>query len=310
MDAQRLAKVGSWERHIDADIIYWSDEISRILGVPNPPSNFPDFLKCVHPKDRERIVEADRKVRSTTAPVETEYRITRPDREVRHVRSIVEAIRNDQGAPVRLAGATQDITERVKARELLRESEEHLKKAERLAQVSHWHLDLRDNRVSGSEEMFRIFGKPEDYIPTYDGFLQDLMPQDRERLERLIRDSLARKIGHSLEYQIAHPNGDLRTIFCMWEVSLDEDGSPVRVFGTCQDITNSRRAQEEALARQKLESLGVLAGGIAHDFNNPLGGILAESELAERDVAAGLAPVKKSKGSSWSQSVAPRLCVS
>ena len=163
MDAQRLAKVGSWERHIDADIIYWSDEISRILGVPNPPSNFPDFLKCVHPKDRERIVEADRTVRSSTAPVETEYRITRPDGEVRHVRSIVEAIRNDQGAPVRLAGATQDITERVKARELLRESEEHLKKAERLAQVGHWHWDLRANRVSGSEEMFRIFGKPANY---------------------------------------------------------------------------------------------------------------------------------------------------
>jgi nitrogen-specific signal transduction histidine kinase/CheY-like chemotaxis protein len=76
----------------------------------------------------------------------------------------------------------------------------------------------------------------------------------------------------------------------MWEVSLDEDESPVRVFGTCQDITDSRRAQEEVLARQKLEGLGVLAAGIAHDFNNLLGGILAESELAETDLAAGLAP--------------------
>jgi PAS domain S-box-containing protein len=292
-EAQRLAKVGSWERHIDADIIYWSDEISRILGVPSLPSNFPDFLKCVHPRDREKIVEADGKVRSTMAPVETEYRIIRPDGEVRHVRSIVEAIRNDKGVPVRLAGATQDITERVKARELLRESEEHLKKAERLAQVGHWHLDLRDNRVSGSEEMFRIFGKPNNYIPSYEGFLQDLMPQDRERLERLIRDSLARKTGHSLEYQIAHPNGDLRTISCIWEVSLDEDGSPARVFGTCQDITDSRRMQEESLARQKLESLGVLAGGIAHDFNNLLGGILAEAELVEDDLPAGSSVVEE-----------------
>ena len=202
----------------------------------------------------------------------------------------VEAIRNDQGAPVRLAGATQDITERVKARELLRESEEHLKKAEQLAQVGHWHWDLRANRVSGSEEMFRIFGKPNNYIPSYEGFLQDLVPQDRERVERLIRASLARKIGHSLDYQIAHPNGDLKTISCIWEVLLDEEGLPMRVFGTCQDITDSRRAQEESFARQKLESLGVLAGGIAHDFINLLGGILVEAELAETDLAAGLAP--------------------
>jgi two-component system, cell cycle sensor histidine kinase and response regulator CckA len=292
-EAQRLAKVGSWERHIDADIIYWSDEISRILGVPSLPSNFPDFLKYVYPKDREKIVEVDRKVRSTTVPVETEYRIIRPDGEVRHVRSIVEAIRNDEGAPVRLAGATQDITERVKARELLRESEEHLKKAERLAQVGHWHWDLRANRVSGSEEMFRIFGKPNNYIPSYEGFLQDLMPQDRERLGRLIRDSLARKTGDSMEYKIAHPNGDLRTISCIWEVLLDEEGSPVRVFGTCQDITDSRRTQEAAVARHKLESLGVLAGGIAHDFNNLLGGILAEAELVEDDLPAGSSVVEE-----------------
>ena len=287
-DAQRLAKVGSWERHIDADSIYWSDENSRIFGLPNDAQpNFPSFLKCVHPKDREKILEADRQVRLTHGPLEVEYRIIRPDGEARFVRSIVEVIRNDQGAPVRLAGATQDITEQVEARELLRESEQHLKNAERLAQVGHWHWDLRANRVSGSEEMFRIFGKPKNYIPSYEEFLQDLMPQDRERVERLIRDSLARKIGHSIEYQIAHPNGDLRTISCIWEVLLDEEGSPVRVFGTCQDITDSRREQQESFARQKLESLGVLAGGIAHDFNNLLGGILAEAELVEEDLPAG-----------------------
>jgi PAS domain S-box-containing protein len=296
MEAQRLAKVGNWERRLDADSIYWSDEISRIFGATNPPSNFPEFLKCVHPKDREKILEADRTVRSTTAPVETEYRIIRPDGEVRHVRSIVEAIRNDQGAPVRLTGATQDVSEQVKARELLRESEQHLKNAERLAQVGHWHWDLRANRVSGSEEMFRIFGKPDNYIPSYEGFLEDLMPQDRERMERLIQDSLARKIGHSIEYQITHPNAGLRTISCIWEVLLDEDGSPVRVFGTCQDITDSRRAQEEALARQKLESLGVLAGGIAHDFNNLLGGILAEAELAEAELVEADLPAGSSVG--------------
>ena len=49
--------------------------------------------------------------------------------------------------------------------------------------------------------------------------------------------------------------------------------------GSCTDITELKRNQEEALARQKLEGLGVLAGGIAHDFNNLLGGILATSEL-------------------------------
>lgn len=59
-----------------------------------------------------------------------------------------------------------------------------------------------------------------------------------------------------------------------------------RIIGTCVDITDLKRTQEEALAKQNLESLGVLAGGIAHDFNNLLGGIYAQAELVEPDLAA------------------------
>jgi PAS domain S-box-containing protein len=60
-----------------------------------------------------------------------------------------------------------------------------------------------------------------------------------------------------------------------------------RIVGACIDTTDFKRTQEEALAGQKLESLGVLAGGIAHDFNNLLGGILAQAELAEKELAGG-----------------------
>jgi len=59
------------------------------------------------------------------------------------------------------------------------------------------------------------------------------------------------------------------------------------MFGTCQDITDIRRAQETVLARQKLESIGTLAGGIAHDFNNLLAGVLAEAELAATELKEG-----------------------
>ena len=190
--------------------------------------------------------------------------------------------------------AVQDVTEiRQRTDAILRESEQHLKNAERLAHVGHWQWDVRANRVSGSEEMYRIFGKPQNYVPTYEGFLQDILPKDRVRVEGLIRDSLARKIGHSTEYQIAHPNGDLRTIFSICEVLLNEEGLPMRMFGTCQDITDSRRAQEESFARQKLESVGTLAAGIAHDFNNLLGGVLAQTELALTELASGSNPTEE-----------------
>ena len=71
---------------------------------------------------------------------------------------------------------------------------------------------------------------------------------------------------------------------------LDDDGSPEVFFGACQDVTDDRRAQEESFARQKLESLGSLASGIAHDFNNLLGAVLAQTELAMAELAAGSDP--------------------
>jgi len=67
----------------------------------------------------------------------------------------------------------------------------------------------------------------------------------------------------------------------------DQQGEPLYGLAMIEDITKVKRTQEEAVARQKLEGLGVLAGGIAHDFNNLLGGILAEAELTEADLPVG-----------------------
>jgi signal transduction histidine kinase/CheY-like chemotaxis protein len=172
----------------------------------------------------------------------------------------------------------------------LRRSEDHLKHAERLAHVGHWAWDVKTKQWSCSEEMYRILGLPQDYAPTYEGLIETVTSQDRERWRQWIVESLANKRGGSIEFQIARPNGDLRTVSCTSEVSLDEEGSAVRMFGACQDITDARLAQQEHLARQKLESVGILASGIAHDFNNLLGGVLAQAELALAESASGTYP--------------------
>lgn len=296
LEAQRLARIGSWERHLDTGESIWSDELRRILGVTNSaPAGMETFLSCLHPADREKALETIRRARSAREPVEALYRVVWPDGDERLIRSIVQSVRNDQDETVRLIGATQDITEQTRAQERLRDSEERLKNAERIARLGHWQLDIAANRVTGSEEMYRIFGKPPDFVPSYDGFLGDLSPRDRARMDAAIKDSLERKVGHSIEYQFALSNSDLRTISCTWEVSVDDAGAPVRIFGTCQDITDSRRAQAEAFARQKLESIGVLASGIAHDFNNLLGAVLAQAELAIAELAAGSRPDEELK---------------
>ena len=296
MDAQRLAKVGSWERQLETNKIRWSDEIFRIFGLTDqPPSDLAALLSYVHPRDREKLLEANRQVLCGNAPVEIEYRIIRPDGEVRFVRGVRESILNERGVPVRIVGATQDITELVKARESLRESEYRLMHAERIAHVGHWHRDIETNLASWSEETFSIFGKSRDYTPTYEGFLQAVVPQDRERVDRAVTNATMEKRGDSIEYQIARPNGEIRTVSDTFEVLLDDEGLPAQVFGASQDITDIKRAQKKDVERQKLETVGTLAGGIAHDFNNLLGGVLSQAELALAEIAGGSYPVEQLK---------------
>jgi PAS domain S-box-containing protein len=124
-DAQHLAKVGSWVRDLDTGVSIWSDEKLNILGLPaGTPPNFWNFLDCVHPDDREKIKQANDQACSKYGPVEVEYRIVRPNGEVRFVRTVAEAIRNDRDVPQRLVGATQDITEQVKTKDVFRRSQE------------------------------------------------------------------------------------------------------------------------------------------------------------------------------------------
>jgi PAS domain S-box-containing protein len=112
MSTQRLANLGSWERDDVTGDTEFSDEMLRILGTPDdPPLTLGDFLKYVHSEDRKYVSEGALRARSNGASVAGEYRIVRPDGEVRFVRSVLEAIRNERGAVIRVVGATQDITD-------------------------------------------------------------------------------------------------------------------------------------------------------------------------------------------------------
>ncbi|HXK04170.1 MAG TPA: PAS domain-containing protein [Verrucomicrobiae bacterium] len=290
LNAQRLAKVGSFELELARGRFTWSEELLRIYGRSEAPIGLAGVLKYIHPKDVEKFSQAFGTARSNGAPVELEHRIVRPDGETRFVRSVFEAIRNDSGGLVRIVGATQDVTDQVQIREHLQESEQRLKSAQRLTHVGSWHWNLGVNHVVCSEECKRIFGRPDDYAPSLEGLLEIIAPPDRARVAGEIQRGIAEKNGCSTEFKIVRPDGDLRTVTFTSQVMLDEEGSPRHIFGACQDVTEDRRAQEEAVASQKLETVGTLANGIAHDFNNLLGGVLTQAELALAELAAGLPP--------------------
>jgi signal transduction histidine kinase len=93
-----------------------------------------------------------------------------------------------------------------------------------------------------------------------------------------------------MEYRLRRADGEYRWLLDNGVPRFERGGAFVGYIGSCVDITDLKRAQEEHLAAQKLESVGTLASGIAHDFNNLLGGILAQSEMALVELASGSRP--------------------
>jgi two-component system cell cycle sensor histidine kinase/response regulator CckA len=119
------------------------------------------------------------------------------------------------------------------------------------------------------------------------GWAQGVHPDDVDRFLETYTSSFDARRDFQMECRLRRADGEYRSVLNNGVPRFDSGGGFAGFIGSCVDITDLKRTQEESLAHQKLESVGLLASGIAHDFNNLLGGILASSELALAERADG-----------------------
>lgn len=131
------------------------------------------------------------------------------------------------------------------ARDSLRESEANLKRAQEVAHIGSWYLDVRENRLTWSDEVFRIFAMPFRAPLTYETFLAAVHPDDRESVERAWKNALSGS-AYDIEHRIIVER-ELRWVRERAELEFDAQGNPLRGIGTVQDITERKLAQERLL---------------------------------------------------------------
>jgi PAS domain S-box-containing protein len=176
---------------------------------------------------------------------------------------------------------------RRRGEQALKDREEKLSQAQRLAHMGSIHVNLQTEETDWSDEIYRIFGvSRETFVPSMDNYLRMIHPDDQAAV-RGIQVQVRQGINpQPMEYRIIRPDGTVRQIYRESEVIRDEAGNPLYVNSTIQDITERCQTEDQLRQAQKMEAIGNLTGGMAHDFNNLLGIIIGNLDLL-RDRQSG-----------------------
>ncbi len=244
--AQRIAYIGNFDYSVKEDEARWSDELYRIFGYA--PQHFvptyKSFLESVHPEDRRFVRRSVREALYEREQVQIEYRIVRPDGEVRIVQTRYEVSYEEEGKPFWLSGTVQDITERREAEEERRRAEENYRSIFENAVEGIFQSTVDGRFLAANPALARMFGyeSPEKLLAAISDIGDQLYvePERRKEFNRLIQDH-----GAVSGFEIQMRRKDRSIMWASVSARAVRDGSSelLGYEGTVEDVTERKRAE-------------------------------------------------------------------
>ena len=277
-----------WFKDTENRILRVNKRAAEIAGKPVEEIEGKPYLE-IFPQEAAKYYSDDLEVIHSGAP-KLGIVATLRDREGKElwIRKDKVPVCNKDGKVIGIVVMAQDITERKRAAEALRQSEEQFRAMFDLASVGIAQSDPR------TEQWLRVNKKMCEITGYSVGELLQMRiadityPEDRqsdqEAFERVVRGEVP---DYRMEKRYIRKDGTLVWVNVNMTVIRDAAGQPTRTMATIEDITERKRLEAQLFQSQKLETVGKLAGGVAHEFNSILTAIIGQSELLLGDLPAG-----------------------
>ncbi len=253
-----------WIRSPDMRTLhYLSPGYERIWGRPvaDMESNPHTWIDAIVPDDRERVRAVFDSLTGGTPRISVEYRIVRPDGEIRWIHARGFQVRDAAGTLLRLTGIVTDITGRRLAEEIRREQAALLDNAQRIGRMGSWCMHIRAGRLVWSDATCELFGiAPGDFAGTFEDFQSLILAEDLPVYSAMLDSLTPSNTTWEAEYRIRWHDGQVRSMYERGDAEFDSAGDCINRIGMVMDVTE-RKVSEDKL-RQSLTLLRI-AGNMA-----------------------------------------------
>jgi PAS domain S-box-containing protein len=249
LEAQERADMGSFLWDLKQGHSVYTPGVAKIFELDGK-GTLDEFMLYVHEDDRPLVQQALDKAFEKDGLYECEYRYIR-NRKEKRIWSRGTVTFTD-GQPASMKGSIMDVSGKYNLLQRLQESEDANKLAQAITHIGNWQWDINSNEISWSDEMYRIYGlQPQSENISFERFLSLIHPDDRDQRLQEIQESMETLVAKDYVMRIVTPEGITKVLKGRGELIVSKDRRPLKLIGTCQDITTEHLLHEELQEKEK-----------------------------------------------------------